>query len=109
MIQLVAIANEAPLVRISRALISVLLVVSKVLSTEQEANTYGYSHGTPRTPIPKEAKKTKKNDTATTPSLYSSPPAADRARAIDMTIQQMEHAAAEHIITVRRPYRSMTK
>jgi hypothetical protein len=49
-IQFVAIAKLAPLVLISNALISV-----------------GYNHGTPRTPIPKEAKKTKKNVTATAP------------------------------------------
>lgn len=49
-IQFVAIAKLAPFVRISNALISV-----------------GYSHGTPKTPIPKLAKNTKKNVTATAP------------------------------------------
>ncbi len=49
-IQFVAIARLAPFVLISKALISV-----------------GYSHGTPRTPIPKLAKKTKKKVTATAP------------------------------------------
>ena len=49
--------------------------------------------------MPKLAKKTKKNDTATMPSLYSSPPCAESPRAMAMTIQQVEQAAAETIMT----------
>jgi len=59
----------------------------------------GYSQGTPSTPIPKLAKKRKKNETATMPSLYELPPFAESPREIAMTIQHVEHAAAEHIIT----------
>jgi hypothetical protein len=59
----------------------------------------GYSQGTPSTPIPKLAKKRKKNETATIPSLYELPPFAERPSEMAMTIQQVEHAAAEHIMT----------
>jgi hypothetical protein len=59
--------------------------------------------------MPKLAKKMKKNDTVTIPSLYESPPASVWPWDAAMTIQQMEHAAAEVIMTFRRPKRSMTK
>ena len=75
--------------------------------------------------MPKLAKKTKKKDTATMPSLYSLPPLAEMPREMAMMIQHIEQAAAETIMTCpnvklcithsseeptfRRPYLSITK
>jgi len=72
-----------------------LIVGTKSVNTD----SVGYSHGTPSTPIPKLAKKTKKNETATMPSLYSLPPLAERPSAMAIMTQQSEHAQAEAIIT----------
>ena len=87
MIQLDAIAKLAPFARNANAFTSV-----------------GYNHGTPSTPIANDAKKTKKKLTATMPNLYESPcPFSERPRAIAMMVQQRLHAAAEVIMTRRRP------
>lgn len=93
MIQLDAMARAAPLARNASAFTSV-----------------GYSQGTPSTPIAKLAKKAKKKLTATMPSLYELPlPVSDSPTLIAITTQQIEQAVAEVIMTLRRPYRSITK
>lgn len=115
-------ASEDPLVRISRALISVgyslfshgvsdaLILYESSYRNQVDANRENSYQGTPSTPIPKLAKNTKKKETATIPNLYESPrPVSEMANTIAITIQQVQQAAAEHIITLRRPYRSMMK
>jgi hypothetical protein len=100
MIQFVDMASEAPFDLISSALILAQLVYVRYAGTERlQTHSVGYNHGTPRTPIPKLAKKTKKKDTATIPNLYSLPPFAERPSAMAMTTQQSEHAKAEAIMT----------
>ena len=54
-------------------------------------------------PIPNEAKNKKKKATATDPKTYESPPFSDNPIEIAMPIQQIEQAAAEHIMTFLLP------